>query len=1321
MGGGFGGGPWGGIPWGGALPSMVSPPTVFDVFCFEDASMFLILTDPLVSTHGDPLQFEQVLVDLDMRISSGGGLYSAVDGAIFIDYGISAVFTTQWTIKFEALPTNFTNISHEHIYLAVTDGAGALVGFCFSKSGVLYTGSVSFPTGFLQLDTAAQILPGSSTYVNETDSWVIRAAADYNLGIVYFYMTRESDIAITGHQLRAILPVIPYDTAASTPVDEGVVSVCGEPGRMIRAKLGQFCVSSSLLIPNLAPVANAGADQATRTCSVIQLDGSQSFDPEGAPLYYWWRLIDAPSDSIFVVSKADGATYPLAIPIGFTDKFHSVALGAVDSVDPIIVSASGDVLLLGGVAYTLVGKGTDGSGFYVQIGQPLLVDNLVTQPFRVLRQRGISNPLTMHPTFLPDKPAFYRFDLTVSDGALLSSESVVIVNVLESPLPRGCTPDLRFLFEYLSDFWNLVEGRDRISTFWSALAQVAATELFTLWQYEYCKSLRDIQRVFTRRWLHYDPLLAEPLAELTKFHIVFGGVTSQFIAAGGMGGIQGTVLGLTSATLGTVERRVTITSIDPVSPVTLAAEIRVLLSVIDNRITTTVVTDRFTGHEAVRIDAPFPLKIGPSTTVPIFTVGAEDLAVEGSGGSAVGVKVYKVDRSLQDLDIREDDLLALGGVAYRVVKTIDDINDQYPYQRVQVKEAFLMAPSGTWHMNGWVSSELLDFYNGLVSEGDLLDLEAYEVDSTKASTTAAYAILSGVILGVNETLTGRASADLWALGTALANTTMRVGLARVLRRTYLPIDSLIVDIPTLQQLIVIEDDTQTLRRNVDFYLEDYRGHHCLRFSSGCVGDAGDVWEAGRPPDRLWAEYSYLDNSPVIEANFGLAVDFDLDDLASLSSTVDYLSAVRGLAYTMTNGPTLYNLRVGAQILLGLPFAEEAGVITEIRTDFSPTQGRILIQDTANKEIVRTYTFPKVLDLEVSRTTGEVYAVGDKVPQFAPLVEGVVVEDYVSNPTWFQGLLQQGAIYEVEKFHRFLVQVDASIFNLSALLFVRSFVLKLKPTYTFPLFMIRKEIGETEINTTDEISYSALLSLYDSIDSSALGEAFMFDEPRAGGGGWRSAYDTGPNPAWAPPVYLPPIHPTVFISHSPIAWAFDRGYLCPIDTVVISLCETFAAKFTPEYDSVFCFDVPPGGNFEYSDALPGVIPLVGFTLTPVGSNTITANGNLLLLTFIALGTPGLDPVDYFVEVLVNGVVQVSLPFVDGVNTEVALSFAVPVVPLDVIDVLVRPGSGAVGRTPTWTQILASVWTQNTTMWTFDDALDPGVYCMLSPPLLPPLPP
>jgi len=176
--------------------------------------------------------------------------------------------------------------------------------------------------------------------------------------------------------------------------------------------------------------------------------------------------------------------------------------------------------------------------------------------------------------------------------------------------------------------------------------------------------------------------------------------------------------------------------------------------------------------------------------------------------------------------------------------------------------------------------------------------------------------------------------------------------------------------------------------------------------------------------------------------------FDFNDLASLSSTVDYLVRYAPLAYTMTNGPTLYNLRVGAQILLGLPFAEEAGVITEIRTDFSPTQGRILIQDTANKEIVRTYTFPKVLDLEVSRTTGEVYAVGDKVPQFAPLVEGVVVEDYVSNPTWFQGLLQQGAIYEVEKFHRFLVQGCASIFILSALLSFEASSSSFKPTSPF---------------------------------------------------------------------------------------------------------------------------------------------------------------------------------------------------------------------------------------------------------------------------------
>jgi len=92
---------------------------------------------------------------------------------------------------------------------------------------------------------------------------------------------------------------------------------------------------------------------------------------------------------------------------------------------------------------------------------------------------------------------------------------------------------------------------------------------------------------------------------------------------------------------------------------------------------------------------------------------------------------------------------------------------------------------------------------------------------------------------------------------------------------------------------------------------------------------------------------------------------------------------------------------------------------------------------------------------------------------------VVVEDYVSNPDLVPGIATAGRHLRGREVSSVPVQVDASIFNLSALLFVRSFVLKLKPTYNLSTVHDPKEIVRRRSNTTDEISYSALLSLSDS--------------------------------------------------------------------------------------------------------------------------------------------------------------------------------------------------------------------------------------------------
>jgi hypothetical protein len=477
---------------------------------------------------------------------------------------------------------------------------------------------------------------------------------------------------------------------------------------------------------------------------------------------------------------------------------------------------------------------------------------------------------------------------------------------------------------------------------------------------------------------------------------------------------------------------------------------------------------------------------------------------------------------------------------------------------------------------------------------------------------------------------------------------------------------------------------------VDFYIEHFRGKNCIKFNPA-------VWDSP-PPDAIWAETTYLDNRPNIEGNFGIAADFTLDDLAQLPSNVDYLSAVRGLWYSYFNGPTLFNLRAGAQILLGLPFAEETGVIEEIRDDFSNVQGRILVRDADRSEIVRSYTFPATLDMEINPATGAPYKVGDIVQQFAPLVTGVEAVDWVKDPRWFEGYMNQGSLFEIEKFHKFLMRVDSPAFNLAALLFVRSFVLKIKPTYTYPLFVVRSSVGDTEIDVTDEVTASGVLLLQDGACFLNTG-ATIFDDPRPAGGGWWSQFDADSDTNTAAPVFPDP---------QPVSWGYDKELLCPEDFVLGSMCTTFAVPDYPSFDSLFAFDTPATTSLTafFDDAWVTMVPAGGIEL--FSPTTIQSNGTITHLRLTIDGDAGSSDPNYLLLVQVNSVTMDTVPFTQSGSApfETYAPINVPVQIGDILSVHIVP-AGGVSTEPFWSALGLELGAA--VNWSYDTQLPAGTYC------------
>lgn len=1380
-GGGFGNVPWG-SHWGSPSGELeYIPYTIeWDIFDLsgvrqpDDMDRVQVFVE--VSTSGSGESFFRGSFNI-----ASGGAYSEGTAALIVDKAVTETFTVQYHIRVNEMPDDFADVEQgspcgRHIYLGVWSAQDFAAGFFISAAGWAYTGEVSFDlSGNIVPAQAVEVIPGSDTWTSEGKEYIIRVICDPDTQLLYVYCTRTDDID-SGLELKAILVAKP---TASPVSDYAFISVRGTGADPVWIELFNYQLSSKKIIPDLPPVADAGPDQAILKCSILQLDGSASMDPEGATLTYEWRLVDAPSGSSFLIEGSDGYTLAESPAIGFTSKFYSNELAAVDADDPLSVN---DVLTLSEGSFTIK-EIVRAPTFFVRVEYTQLPENLSGVLFEVLRQVGIAGADTVKPTFYPDVPGFYVFDLRVNDGLSSSSplgtgRSRVLINVVESPLPRGCPVNVDFLYNNLLSFWQLVEDTDRISTFWEGLARAAATELYTLWQVEYAKSLRDIQRVLTRRWLHYDLLLPEPSPELTSLRFLWGGVVSDPISDSGLTGVGGTFLSVYSPFLPDVVVLPLVSS-GTVSPEAYALELQarlcevlgpsvkgsvwwtraellsssltgIVLPVSATGRTLTVTIDGGTAETAtigvpetlegfvaelvtqlpsasvtltslgelrigsktlggsssasavvigsgstlldtaggplafaaltasprayVHVVASIPFTLTTASTAPGFTYPKVNGLIGGStGGERVGERTFRASHSLVDAPLKEDDLLVVGRETYRVIRLVDDTSDPFYLQRIVVKDVLPETAAGgvEWILPGWVESTFLDFWNGLVDRGDHVDFEV--VVPTDGQYTTG--IATATALGANQTLLGRLAVNTAELAAQLSLEADSVTqLARVLRRRFIPIDDLIVDVPILSDVIEIEDTDAVLRRNVDFFVEDFRGHNSLRFCVSVGADLGDVWEGERPPDRLWAEYTYIDNEAMIEANFGAAIGLTRD---KVPDTVDYLSAVRGIWYALYNGPTLRNLRIALQIFLGLPFAEETGTIVELRTDFLSQKGRILIRDAENAEIVRSYTYPRILDVETNPDTSLPYAVGDTVEQFAPLVTGAEVIDWVKDPKWFEGIINQGVFHEVQKYHTFLVRVNSQAFSLQSLLFAQQFIKSVKPVYTNPLYVVSLEASGDgdEIDVIDSIEFTAHLHLYDT-PCDRMGAGLHFDDPWAGGSAFsescRNDFDEDDDPGTPPPVYPGP--------PDPVFWGFDKEWLCPEDSVSCDLGTE---------------------SREYTTLAPPASYVATFALFTSSAVTSVARVHVCLIgpTEGSVTLP-----EWRLELLVNGTAQLTHEFSIGyIHPTLGLVVTMPgnielvVTPSgtlalgvgDVVELRIGPVEAGLQH-PGWTSIVSSVF-------------------------------
>lgn len=725
-------------------------------------------------------------------------------------------------------------------------------------------------------------------------------------------------------------------------------------------------------------------------------------------------------------------------------------------------------------------------------------------------------------SFVPDKTGFYIVELVVSNGETDSDPNTATVCIQLSKVPCGenIVPDARFMWNYISNFWALVEDREIITSIWSSTMQIIGAELIKLWSADYDKSLATIQEHRQRRWQKFSAV-----SDLTAYadqRIIVGKNDSGARGYTGTPGVRpgsGTTLTI-YAPFYNLEVDTSVLPVGSVAVVTKTdfrtlngnygangrvivvngqcytlrrvgiTEIRIC-SDIDGVTATNQLTSASADFVRDKVQLGDRLTVIGGTDAGSYLVSVVDSStvltvthVDGSAVSFAGASgnTYTLDRDFTLANVREK-LVPDGeiNVHWRIPNLLHIPGLDLENEGVRAGDVIVFEVT---RKDSGLSAEIRAQVVGargsrIGFEFDLNDL----VEGTKAYSKEAFRQLvrdltivppSWSDLEVDQAVS--AFLGFMPIGVNLNArpfTTYRIlfKAKKIIHNTAFPRDASLVSVPSLQE--TPKDPPVVLRENLDYVVENGR----LQFISGIFTPTDPS------PEAWWAECAFFDNSQTVENNFGRLVGLLREDFDLKNTKTSYLSAVKGLFYAYTNGPTVANVRLGLQILLGLPFSEERGLVLEVTDNFSfdgsgNALGRMLIEDLDSNDrrvgIRRFYFYPMTVGIETNPATGELYKIGDIVDRFSPLSKGVEVSDYIKDPYWWNRVLYG---LEILKFFTFFVSIDSDIFSQSGQTLAFDFLNAIKATYTKILVSALKSF-EDDIEIEDALGGHASFTFFD---------------------------------------------------------------------------------------------------------------------------------------------------------------------------------------------------------------------------------------------------
>jgi beta propeller repeat protein len=189
---------------------------------------------------------------------------------------------------------------------------------------------------------------------------------------------------------------------------------------------------------NSRPIAEAGPDQLVATPgTVVQLDGSQSYDPDGDVLMYQWDLVEKPAGSqaaiLFDSKDPDHPTFladvygtylvSLVVSDNWSTSLADTVTISFENLKPVADAGASRSVDVGTTA------ALDGSGSHDPNGDPLTYAwMLVSYPPG--SAAAIANATSMVAGLAPDREGTYVVQLVVSDGVLASDPSTVQIQAV---------------------------------------------------------------------------------------------------------------------------------------------------------------------------------------------------------------------------------------------------------------------------------------------------------------------------------------------------------------------------------------------------------------------------------------------------------------------------------------------------------------------------------------------------------------------------------------------------------------------------------------------------------------------------------------------------------------------------------------------------------------------------------------------------------------------------------------------------------------------------------------------------------------------------